>query len=184
MPLVRRQKGEAVHLPDGVVARMQFSPYRVQLAGIRTAAVEYRPLAREIVTPGIVSVGADTEPPDELAIAFIDAEIEEQDIPLISMDTAARVTSEALFAHAAWQGRIAAIKSAVNPRSRRVSIQVAADDPQRELWPGMRVKLCIQRPMADLEPFCSLPSDPPPLATGELRKLYTCPEHPHVLRET
>ena len=44
MTLVRRKKGEAVPLPDGVLARMQFSPYRVQLAGIRTADVEYRAL--------------------------------------------------------------------------------------------------------------------------------------------
>src|SRR5579884_3017659 len=45
MALVRRKRGEAVPLPDGVVARMQLSPYRVQLAGIQTSPVEYRPLA-------------------------------------------------------------------------------------------------------------------------------------------
>src|SRR5215470_5076641 len=37
MALVRRKKGEAVPLPDGVVARMQLSPYRIQLAGVRTS---------------------------------------------------------------------------------------------------------------------------------------------------
>src|SRR5690349_16762623 len=31
MALVRRKRGEAVALPDGVVARMQLSPYRIQL---------------------------------------------------------------------------------------------------------------------------------------------------------
>src|ERR1700679_4242183 len=39
MVLVRRKRGEAVMLPDGVVARMQLSPYRVQLAGIQTSPV-------------------------------------------------------------------------------------------------------------------------------------------------
>ena len=53
MALVRRKKGEAAMLPDGVVARMQLSPYRVQLAGIRTAAAEFRPLAREWSTSGL-----------------------------------------------------------------------------------------------------------------------------------
>jgi len=72
MPLVRRKKGEAVHLPDGVVARMQLSPYRVQLAGIRTAAAEYRLLVREVVTQGIVSMEG-----------YIDAEIDEQDLPFV-----------------------------------------------------------------------------------------------------
>ncbi|HKB35020.1 MAG TPA: heavy metal-binding domain-containing protein, partial [Gemmataceae bacterium] len=52
MALVRRQKGEATPLPDGVVARMQFSPYRVQLAGIRTTPAEYRPLAWEAMFGG------------------------------------------------------------------------------------------------------------------------------------
>ena len=42
MTLVRRKRGEALALPDGVVARMQLSPYRIQLAGIQTAPVEFR----------------------------------------------------------------------------------------------------------------------------------------------
>lgn len=49
MDLVRRKKGEAVLLPEGVVARMQFSPYRVQLAGIHTTVVEPRPLDQDQV---------------------------------------------------------------------------------------------------------------------------------------
>jgi Cu(I)/Ag(I) efflux system membrane fusion protein len=54
MALVRRKKGEAVPLPDGVVARMQYSPYRVQLAGIQTSLVTYQPLTREVVLAGSV----------------------------------------------------------------------------------------------------------------------------------
>ena len=52
MDLVRRKKGEAVVLPEGVVARMQFSPYRIQLAGIKTSVVGLRSLSREIVMAG------------------------------------------------------------------------------------------------------------------------------------
>ena len=48
MDLVRRKRGEAVALPDGVVARMQISPYRVQLAGIRTSPVGYEPLRESL----------------------------------------------------------------------------------------------------------------------------------------
>lgn len=43
MDLVRRKRGEAVKLPDGVIARMQLSPYRIQLAGIRTTTVAPQP---------------------------------------------------------------------------------------------------------------------------------------------
>src|SRR5262245_28199784 len=35
MPLVRRTKGDASLLPEGVLARMQLAPYRVQLAGVQ-----------------------------------------------------------------------------------------------------------------------------------------------------
>jgi hypothetical protein len=52
MDLVRRKKGEAVILPEGVVARMQFSPYRIQLAGIKTSVIGRQPLAREFVIAG------------------------------------------------------------------------------------------------------------------------------------
>ena len=45
MALVRRKRGEAVMLPDGVVARMQLSPYRIQLAGIQTSPAGLPPAA-------------------------------------------------------------------------------------------------------------------------------------------
>src|SRR5437773_12140282 len=53
MGLLRRKKGEAVPLPDGVLARMHLSPYRVQLAGVRTAPVSYQPLHHEIHLAGL-----------------------------------------------------------------------------------------------------------------------------------
>src|SRR4051812_43730389 len=42
MGLLRRKKGEAGPLPDGGLARMQFSPHRGQVAGIPTGAGENR----------------------------------------------------------------------------------------------------------------------------------------------
>ncbi len=74
--LVRRKKGEAVPLPDGVLARMQFSPYRVQLAGIRTAAVEYRPLRREVVLVG------PAEKTDSASVP-VRADVFETDLPFL-----------------------------------------------------------------------------------------------------
>ena len=54
MSLVRREKGEMTPLPDGVVARVQLSPYRLQLAGIRTSPVEFRRLEHEVVAGGLL----------------------------------------------------------------------------------------------------------------------------------
>ncbi len=54
MPLSRRQKGGRAALPEGVLARVQFSPYRIAQGGIRTTAVGWRPLVREVRTVGFV----------------------------------------------------------------------------------------------------------------------------------
>jgi RND family efflux transporter MFP subunit len=56
MPLAKRKKGDPTDaaLPAGTVARVQRSPYRVTLAGVRTSPVEYHPLGREITTLGTI----------------------------------------------------------------------------------------------------------------------------------
>lgn len=54
MPLSQRKKGVAAALPDGVITRLQLSPQRVQMAGIRTEPVAYRPLVHEVQTVGYV----------------------------------------------------------------------------------------------------------------------------------
>jgi multidrug efflux pump subunit AcrA (membrane-fusion protein) len=55
MPLSLRTKGATVPLPQGVTARVQLSPYRIQLAGIETAEVKYRPMSKQISTVGTVA---------------------------------------------------------------------------------------------------------------------------------
>ena len=56
MPLSKRDKGHGgeATLPAGVVSRVQLSPYRVVLAGVKTAPVAYQTLTKEIETVGTV----------------------------------------------------------------------------------------------------------------------------------
>ncbi len=56
MPLSRRKKGDrtAEELPAGIVSRVQLSPYRIVLAGVRTVPATYQALQKEIVTIGTV----------------------------------------------------------------------------------------------------------------------------------
>ncbi len=56
MPLSKRKKGDGadVALPPGVVSRVQVSPYRIVLAGVRTSPVAFQTLAKEIMTVGTV----------------------------------------------------------------------------------------------------------------------------------
>lgn len=66
MDLVQRQKHDAQILPEGVIARMQLSPYRVQLAGIRTADVRTRELVEEVPVVGTLRQPAGPDAPLEL----------------------------------------------------------------------------------------------------------------------
>jgi Cu(I)/Ag(I) efflux system membrane fusion protein len=72
MPLSKRKKGEGIEaseaLPPGVVSRVQLTPYRVALAGIQTAAINYQPLSKEINTVGFVEF-------DERKLARISARV-------------------------------------------------------------------------------------------------------------
>ena len=54
MDLITRKKSDAVLLPEGVLARMQFTPYRIQLAGIRTSPVNVKSAGNE--SPSVLSV--------------------------------------------------------------------------------------------------------------------------------
>ena len=56
MSLSKRKKGEVSDdpLPPGTVSRVQLTPYRVVLAGVRTVPVGFQPLTRHITTVGTV----------------------------------------------------------------------------------------------------------------------------------
>ena len=77
MDLVPRKKKEAQMLPDGVITRMQLSPYRIQLAGIRTSLIEPRTLKFEHAFTGVL------QPLEDGKLGF-QARIAESDVPLFS----------------------------------------------------------------------------------------------------
>ena len=54
MPLSLHKKGEHIELPEGIAARVQLSPERIQMAGVKTVEVAYQPLVKEIRTVGFV----------------------------------------------------------------------------------------------------------------------------------
>lgn len=56
MDLSPRKKGAAAELPEGVVARVQASPDRIQQAGVATEPVLYRMLTRTVRSYGVVEV--------------------------------------------------------------------------------------------------------------------------------
>jgi hypothetical protein len=145
MALVRRKKGEMVPLPNGVVARVQLSPYRVQLAGIRTSPVEYRPLMQEAILAGCVQ-------DDEQQGLCLDAEVFEKDIPLVAPDRKVEVSSK-VFPGQTFSGQVRRQAPQLTPGSRTRRVHIAIDDPRHELLPGMFVTARSRVPVARLPWF-------------------------------
>jgi membrane fusion protein, copper/silver efflux system len=153
MALVRRKRGEAFMLPDGVVARMQLSPYRVQLAGIQTAPAAFLPLMREVESSGRVARGQSS--------ATVLVEIPARQAPWVSAGMVAHVACADLPGQEAFAGRVAAVtrETAGGWECLRTTVEIA--DPAPEIRPGMVAVVRIQTPMATLDPFRALSAEPP-----------------------
>ncbi len=175
MTLVRRKRGEAVPLPDGVMARMQFTPYRLWLGGIRTEAVDFAPLARTIEIPGIVR--------GELGgHARVEADVFARELTWIEAGQAVEVVPIHSVGLSAISGKIEEVPKAIEAGSIGKVI-VAALGKNDVLGRGERVRIRVRCPVERFEPFRSQPSTPPPLVRGEPRKLYACMEHADVVRD-
>jgi hypothetical protein len=170
MALVRRKRGEALALPDGIVARMQLSPYRIQLAGIQTAPAAFRRLLREFESSGIVTC--------EHGRATVLLEISARQAPWVAEGQAAEVACADMPGRDPLGGRVQAVAPATAGGWEYLRVTIGVDDPPRELRGGMIAVVRIKEPMAALEPFRSLPEEPPRLARDEPRTAFVCPDHP------
>jgi len=145
MALVRRQKGEMTALPDGVVARMQFSPYRVQLAGIHTSPVEFRPLVREITLAGLL----EGQEADDLGRLTLVTEVLENDVGLLRVGRSVEMTSPA-YPGQTFPARVTWIAPRVSAISRSLRVRVEIDNPRHELRLGMFLMARVPVPLAGL----------------------------------
>jgi multidrug efflux pump subunit AcrA (membrane-fusion protein) len=55
MPLSQRKKGQSANLPDGILSRKQYSPDQIRLAGVKTVAVTFQPLTKQLSAVGNVT---------------------------------------------------------------------------------------------------------------------------------
>jgi hypothetical protein len=147
MDLVRRKRGEATPLPNGVVSRMQLSPYRLQLAGVGTSVLEYRPLHREIVLGGFLEAGADA---GSGGTPVVRTDIFEKDWPFLSVGQGVLVACEALSGHAPFSGTITKLSSSTGAARRGLRAEISVADSSHELQPAMFVTVRVQVPAARL----------------------------------
>lgn len=168
MGLVRRKVGEAVALPSGVVARMQFSPYRLQLAGVQTSAVGYQALIHEERLEGVLE---GTNAGNEWIF------VAERGIAALEKGQSVELFKEG------QGGMSAMIQSVGRPDEEMLGGRVVLKviEPGRVVRRGTRASLQLRKPVAAMEPFCSLPADPPAIRKGEPRAIFLCLEHADVL---
>jgi hypothetical protein len=150
MALVRRRKGEMTPLPDGALSRMQFSPYRLQLAGIQTSPVAFEPLSYEIAASGTVAAGKDLLHPEARA------EIRERDLAFLREGQQAEVTCVALPSNRPLSATIDSLGIGETANSRFPQVRLVIDDSRRELRPGQRVTVRVKMPLWQREPFARL----------------------------
>jgi hypothetical protein len=175
MTLVRRKRGETAALPEGVMARMQITPYRLWLGGIRTATADYAPLARTFELPGMVA-------DDQSGRARVEAEVFARELPWIAPGQTVEVVPMDEDGRPPTPGHIREL-----PRSVAAGavgkVVVALDGKADPLRPGEPVRVRVACPVERIDPFRDQPTVPPRLAPGEPRRLFACMEHADVVRD-
>jgi hypothetical protein len=173
MALVRRKRGEAVMLPDGVVARMQLSPYRVQLAGIQTSPVGYRPLERECRTTGIIARDG--------AAATMVVELPSRQVAWVEEGQTVEVASADLPGQGPLAGQVRSLVRSVDEGREFARATIAIDKPPPALRGGLVAVVRFRIAVAAIDPFRAMPRDPPAALPDELRRVFFCPDHPETI---
>ena len=171
MSLVRRAKGDMGPLPSGVIARVQLSPDRILLAGIRSEPARYQALAREIRAVGAVTIAADR--------ATIRAEIGVDEASWLEPDQSAEVAPDPPDGMLPVAGMLRAIEASTDGPTRLV---VEVPDPPPAIRPARFASIMVRPLVAGREPFRSMPRGDPMIRAGEPRSIHTCPDHAEVIR--
>ncbi|MBX9623680.1 MAG: efflux RND transporter periplasmic adaptor subunit, partial [Gemmataceae bacterium] len=142
MGLVRRQKADMTPLPDGTLARVQLSPYRVQLAGLRTAPVEYRRLEYEAVVAGRLE--ADPKGSAAAPGLVLAGDVWDRDAGLLAVGQEGTVSCDAAPGES-FVGRVVEVVPGPSVR-----VRVRVEDPRGDLRPGGYAAATFRTPAAAL----------------------------------
>jgi Cu(I)/Ag(I) efflux system membrane fusion protein len=132
MPLSRRKKGDAKEeaLPPGIVNRIQLTPYRVVLAGIKTWSVEYVPLSREVTTVGFVEF-------DEREVRQVSARVKGRIEKLFASETGVMVDDRKELASLYSPDLVETVQNLINARKGKDDALLKIARKRLELW-GIR----------------------------------------------
>ncbi len=171
MPLVRRQKGEAMLLPEGVTARMQLSPQRIQLAGIRTEALEFRELHQSLSAIGEVkAVPTQTGSKPVVEELFIQLTVAPSDRRLLDIGQMAQVSLVDSPETTPWLAIVASLRT-THHESFAAQFRIVGDE--RGPLVGSLVRLTYQRQAVAMEPYRSLATSGKLLAVPQMAVVDT-----------
>lgn len=177
MSLVRRKRGDASPLPDGVVARMQFTPYRLYLGGIGVTPVEYRPLAREFEVPGRFTAVHDEGGCQVKASAFA------REVAWLELGQTVEVLVIRDSGAGPLPGVLREVPEILGDSSKPLLLVVDVETHDSHARPGEPVRVRFRCPAERLDLFRDLPSQPPALRDGEPQRVYHCMNHPEVVQD-
>jgi Cu(I)/Ag(I) efflux system membrane fusion protein len=176
MALVRRTRGDMAPLPDGILARVQLSPYRVQLAGIRTLPIDEKPLTLAINANGKVLPGAPDAPDRQLVALTVDDPRAEE----ISPGHPVTLHSEQDEGEPPVVGRVRSIET--NPSGLGLLVIVDTETRDRPLAEDTPLLARIEIPCASIDQFRTQAPEPPPIRPGEPRRVFQSTDQPEVVR--
>jgi membrane fusion protein, copper/silver efflux system len=153
MALVRRKRGDMTPLPDGVLARMQFSPSRLQLGNIKTSPIALYPLVYRVDSVGTVEREARRSLPAGVASVTVEAEVFAKDVPLLAPGQKAEVTGDALVGREPLAGKVRSLAGQLSPDTQTLSVWLDITDPEHLLRPAMVVNVQIQVPATQFPPL-------------------------------
>jgi hypothetical protein len=159
MTLVRRKRGEATPLPNGVLARMQLAPYRLQLAGVQTSPVAYRTLVYEVVLTGFVEGDEPRADGSDLPHVHVRAEVFEKDFPLLAEGQAVEAASDAFPGRPPFAGRVRKLGTRAAAEGRTLFAWLEIDNPRRDLRPAMLLTARVKVPATQVDVLARLPLD-------------------------
>jgi Cu(I)/Ag(I) efflux system membrane fusion protein len=105
------------------------------------------------------------------------SQIPQEDLALVQVGQGVQVQTSAGNS-ATFDGVVTAVQPVLDHAAAGAGVRIQVDSPAEQLHPGTIVTVHWHVPVADIEPFRSLPRDPRPLAAGDVREAFRCQDHP------
>ena len=133
-------------------------------------------LEKRVVQGQYVMEGEDLYRVADLSRIWVRARFFAGDLPLARVGAPVEAVAEG-FPGEAFRGTVAFVDPVLDPATRTAGVRMDLENPGGRLLPGMYVTARVRVPVADLEPFASMPR-----AAGDAapRREWWCPMHPEV----